>query len=75
MMSEIKKHAEAQVFQAHIAAGEWYEAASMVEPLCQTPTVIEGTDVLQDWMSAGSWDGIETPESVAREWDELRRND
>lgn len=61
-------------FQSHICNRDWFEAARMVAAHAEESlTDSDGMDVIQDWMSHGSWDGTETPESVAREWDELQR--
>ena len=46
------------------------EIIDAVQPLCQTAThPNDGTTTLTDWISAGSFDGTETPESLAAEWD------
>jgi hypothetical protein len=44
---------------------------SDVSPLCQTPTNPENETPLVDWLAEGDYDGDETAESLAAEWDEV----
>ena len=44
---------------------------SAVAPLCETAIDGTRTTTLYDWLWSGSYDGDETPESIAAEWDEL----
>ena len=42
-----------------------------VEPLCNTP--IDGDTTLEEWLDAGQYDGTETPEGLAEDWDDLSK--
>ncbi len=59
-------------FQEAIEERDWYEVARMVMKFTTESTTDEhGADEIQDWLSAGDWNGDETPEGVAAEWDAL----
>ena len=54
---------------------EWFDVTGLVSAHCKESTTDEhGADTLQDWLSHGSYDGTETAESIAAEWDELVRD-
>lgn len=46
------------------------EIVAAVAPLCGTATFTNDVSTtLHDWIANGSFDGTETPESLAAEWD------
>ena len=62
---------ETERMQAHIEAHEWVEVRDIVGKYCKEPTIDkDGTDILQDWLSHGSYDGNETPQQIAAQWDD-----
>jgi hypothetical protein len=60
-----------KAFQIMIAHKDWANAADIVRRYTKSATYREiNEDGLCDWIAEGQWKGDETPEAIAKEWDD-----